>query len=61
VKAADIIIIGMATLSFPVWVYCVRQQWSRKPGSTARMMKSGCLFAAIILTGMFAAYLLGQN
>jgi len=58
VRAADIPIIASAALAVPVWVYCVRQQWSRQPGATDRMLRSGCLFIAIILTGMVAAYLL---
>lgn len=60
-KAADIAIIAMAILALPVWVYGVRQRWPRRPGSTAKMLKSGCLFAAIILTGILAAYLLGSS
>lgn len=58
-KAADVVIIAAAVVSFPIWVYAVRQQWSRKPGSTARMLKSGCLFGGVILIGMLSAYLLG--
>jgi hypothetical protein len=59
VTAPDIAIIAMVMLSVPVWIYSVRQQWSGEPGATARMLKSGCLFAAIIVTGMFVAYVLG--
>ena len=58
-KAADVAIIAMAALSLPVWAYGVRQQLSSMPGSSARVLKSGCLYIAIIMIGMFAAYLLG--
>jgi hypothetical protein len=57
-KTADIAMIVAAVLAFPVWIYSVRQQWSRN-GSIAGMLGSGCLFSAIVLAGMFAAYLLG--
>ena len=56
-KAAEVLIIAMAIVAIPVWVYGVRQQWSRQPGSTAKWLKSGGLFTAIILTSMLAAYL----
>ena len=58
-RAADIAIFTMAALAFPVWIYAARQQWSQKPGATGRMLKSGCLFVAIIMIGMLTAYLLG--
>jgi hypothetical protein len=58
VKAADIVAVATVLLSFPVWIYVVRQQWSRKPGALGRMAMSGCLFVVVILTGMFVAELL---
>ena len=57
-KAADIAILVAVLLAQPVWVYAAIQKWSRKPGATAKMLLSGCLFIAIILTGMLAAELL---
>lgn len=57
-KAADVAILVAVLLAQPAWIYAAIQQWSRKPGATARWLWSGCLFIVISLTGMLAAYLL---
>ena len=56
-KLADIIIIATVVLVVPVWVYCVRYQWSQKPGASTRMLNGCVIFIAILVVGMAAAYL----
>jgi hypothetical protein len=53
----DWIIITAAIAATPVWAYSVFNQWSKRPGSTQRMLASCGVFVVIIASGMLAAYL----
>jgi len=53
----DWIIVAGVVAAIPIWAIAVRHQWSRRPGSTGRMLKSCAAFAAMVVVTMFAAYL----
>jgi glucan phosphoethanolaminetransferase (alkaline phosphatase superfamily) len=53
----DWIIVAGVLAALPAWIVGVRHQWSRKPGSTARMLKACAVFAAIVLVTIFATFL----
>jgi hypothetical protein len=58
-NAVDFVLTALVLLAIPVWIYGAIQQFSRKPGATRKGRLAGCLFIAIILTGLVIGDLFG--